>query len=189
VFNGIGGNNPVRFLKTYATMGLSNKTMVGGWSLIDEPLLKSMGDEAIGVYTGHWYTPSFESESNKRFVADMQKDYGEVPGGGAAGMYVAGQVVDAALTKTGGRIDDKAALMTAIRSAVISDTPRGHFRFDSFGNAVGPVFIRRCERRDGKLVNTVIKTYPEVTQFWTYDVKEFLAKPVYARDYPPLKAN
>ena len=187
-FNGLGGGNPVRFLQTYASMGLQEKmTMTGGWSLLDEPLLKSLGDEAIGIYTAHWYTPSYESESNKRFVATMAKDYGEVPGGGATAMYVAGQVIEAALEKTAGQIDDRKSFMDAIRSVSLPDTPRGPFHFDAFGNAVGPVFIRKCEKKDGKLVNTVIKTYPDVTQFWTYDVNWFLSQPVYSRDYPPAK--
>jgi branched-chain amino acid transport system substrate-binding protein len=33
----------------------------------------------------------------------------------------------------------------------------------------------------------VIKTYPNVSQFWTYDEKAFLAQPVYGRDEPPAK--
>jgi branched-chain amino acid transport system substrate-binding protein len=69
----------------------------------------------------------------------------------------------------------------------LTDTPRGRVRFDQYGNVVGAVFIRRCERRGGQLVNTVIKTYPSVSQFWTYNEKEFLANPVYARDYPPAR--
>jgi branched-chain amino acid transport system substrate-binding protein len=39
----------------------------------------------------------------------------------------------------------------------------------------------------GRLVNSVIKTYPDVTQFWTYDKAAFLKNPVYSRDYPPAK--
>ena len=100
-------------------------------------------------------------------------------------MYVAGQVIEAALQKTGGKIDDKQAFMDAMRGVSLADTPRGPFHFDNYGNAVGPVFIRKCERRDGKLVNTVLKTYPEVSQFWTYDPKWFLSQPVYTRNYPP----
>lgn len=70
IFNGLGGGNPVRFLQAYASLGLSQKTtMTGGWSLLDEPLLKSLGDEAIGIYTAHWYTPSFQSASNAAFMA------------------------------------------------------------------------------------------------------------------------
>jgi branched-chain amino acid transport system substrate-binding protein len=188
IFNGLGGGNPVRFLKTYADVGPGKSViMTGGWSLLDDSLLKSVGDEAIGTYTAHWYTPSYDSASNKRFVGAMQADYGEVPGGGAAGLYVAGQVIEAALQKTGGRTDDKKVFMDAMRAVTLADTPRGAFHFDKYGNAVGPIFIRQCERKDGKLVNTVIKTYPDVSQFWTYDEKWFLAQPVYSRDYPPLR--
>jgi branched-chain amino acid transport system substrate-binding protein len=188
VFNGLGGGNPIRFLQAYASLGLKDKIpMTGGWSFMDEPLLKSLGDEAIGVYSAHFYSPSIDTPSNHRFVEEMAKDYNELPGGGAAGMYVAGQVIEAALVKTGGSLDDKNAFMEAMKKVSLTDTPRGNLRFDQFGNPVGPVLIRRCERKDGKLVNTVVKTYPDVTQFWTYDVKEFLAQPAYTRDYPPAK--
>ena len=40
----------------------------------------------------------------------------------------------------------------------LTDTPRGPVKFDHLGNVVGDVFIRKCERKGGKLVNTVIKT-------------------------------
>jgi branched-chain amino acid transport system substrate-binding protein len=33
----------------------------------------------------------------------------------------------------------------------------------------------------------VIKTYPDVSQFWTYKQDEFLKNPVYSRDYPPAR--
>ena len=59
--------------------------------------------------------------------------------------------------------------------------------FDDYGNVVGNVYIRRVERKDGRLVNSVIYTYPSVSQFWTYDPKAFLANPVYSRDFPPAK--
>jgi branched-chain amino acid transport system substrate-binding protein len=185
VFSGLGGSNPVKFLRTYSDIGLREKIpMTGGWTLMDDALLKSMGDEVIGVYSANWYTPDFNSPSNQQFVADMKKDYDELAGGYAAGMYLAGQVMEAAIQKTGGDTSDKKALMNAIRSVSLMETPRGPFHFDDFGNAVGKVFIRRCERKDGKLVNTTLKVYDDVSQFWKYDQKAFLADPVYTRDYP-----
>ena len=33
-----------------------------------------------------------------------------------------------------------------------------------------------------------LKTYKDVSQFWTYDEKKFLSQPVYSRDFPPLKS-
>ena len=64
---------------------------------------------SIGIYSAHWYTPDYQSESNKRFVADLQQNYCELTGGYAAGMYVGGQVIEAVLEKTGGMTDNKEA--------------------------------------------------------------------------------
>jgi branched-chain amino acid transport system substrate-binding protein len=102
-------------------------------------------------------------------------------------MYIAGQCVEAALEKTGGKADDRKALSDALHGLVLEDTPRGHVEFDEGGNVVGSVFVRRCERKGGNLVNTTIKTYPKVSQFWTYPPTEFLKQPVYSRDNPPAK--
>ena len=187
-FNGFGGSIPVRVGRAFADLGL-NKSIIttGGSTNMDDSLLKSMGDEAIGVYSAAWYNPAVDSESNRRFVADMQKTYSELPGSYATAMYIGGQVIEAVLAKTGGKTDDKTAFRDAMRAVELSDTPRGPLRFDHLGNAVGSVYICKCERRAGKLTNVIVKTYPNVSQFWTYDEKEFLAQPVYSRDYPPAK--
>jgi len=79
-------------------------------------------------------------------------------------------------------------MIQAMRAVSLTDSPRGPFHFDHFGNVVCNVFIRRLERKDGKLVQTTIKTYPNTSQFWTFDEKWFLEQPVYSRDYPPLKS-
>ena len=71
--------------------------------------------------------------------------------------------------------------------AITVDAARGPVRFDHLGNVVGNVYIRRVERKDGRLVNRVIQTYPNVSQFWTYKEAEFLKNPVYSRDWPPAK--
>jgi hypothetical protein len=30
-----------------------------------------------------------------------------------------------------------------------------------------------------------VKTYPQVSQFWTFDPKKFIEQPVFSRDFPP----
>ena len=188
VFNGFAGSNPVKFMRSYADLGLKAKIpLTAGWTALDDALLKSVGDEAVGVISATYYTADHDSPSNKRFVAAMAKDYGVLPGAYSAAMYVAGQCVEAALGKTGGKSDDKKALSDALHGLSLEDTPRGPVTFDEGGNVVGSVFVRRCERKGGSLVNTTIKTYPKVSQFWTYPPAEFLKQPVYSRDYPPAK--
>jgi branched-chain amino acid transport system substrate-binding protein len=188
VFNGFAGSNPVKFMRAYADLGLAGRIpLLGGWTALDDALLRSLGDEAVGVMSAHWYSADFDSPSNKRFVAAMQQDYKVLPGGYAAGTYIAGQCIEAAMAKLDAKADDRIALAEGLHQVSLTDTPRGPLKIDHLGNAVGDVFIRKCERRSGQLVNTVIKRYPDVSQFWTYDEKAFLANPVYARDYPPAK--
>jgi branched-chain amino acid transport system substrate-binding protein len=187
VVNGFAGSNPLKFMRAYADLGMKRIPLLGGWTAMDDALLHSLGDEAVGVISAAWYSAAYDSESNKRFVADMHKSYGVLPGGYSAGMYIAGQCVEAAIQKRDGKADDRKTFADTLHQISLTDTPRGAFKFDHLGNVIGNVFIRRCERKDGNLVNTVIKTYPNVSQFWTYEEKEFLANPVYSRDYPPAK--
>ncbi len=188
VFNGFAGSNPVKFMRAYADLGLKGRIpLLSGWTAMDDALLRSLGDEAVGVLSAAWYSATGASESNKRFVAAMQKDYNVLPGGYSAGTYIAGQCIEAAVQKLGGQADDRKALADALHQVALTDTPRGPLKFDTYGNVVGEVFIRKCERKGKDLANTIVKTYPNVSQFWTYPEKDFLASPVYARDYPPAK--
>jgi branched-chain amino acid transport system substrate-binding protein len=188
VFTGLAGSNPVKFMRAYSDLGLKGKIpLLAGWTAMDDALLKSLGDEAVGVLSAAYYSAGADTPANQRFLATMQKEYGVLPGGYSAGMYVAGQCVEAAIQALGGQSDDRKALAEALHKVSLTETPRGAIRFDQYGNVVGEVFIRRCERKAGQLVNTVIKTYPNVSQFWTYPEKEFLASPVYSRDNPPAR--
>jgi branched-chain amino acid transport system substrate-binding protein len=187
IVQGFAGSNPLKFMKQYKAAGLK-LPVLGGETAGDDALLKSFGDEAIGLITASPYTSDLDTPSNKKFVAGMLREYDNLPGLYAAGLYINGMVAAAALEQTGGDTDDRDRLIKALRAVSLTDTPRGPFHFDHFGNVVGDIFIRRCDRKGGKLVNTTIKTYPNVSQFWTYDERWFLAQPVYSRDYPPLKS-
>jgi branched-chain amino acid transport system substrate-binding protein len=95
--------------------------------------------------------------------------------------------LEAALQATDGDTDaDK--LIAAINRVSLAETPRGPVRFDEYGNLTFTAYIRRVEKKSGKLINTTVKSYPDVSQFWRYDPKEFLKHPVFSRDFPPLKS-
>jgi branched-chain amino acid transport system substrate-binding protein len=187
VVQGFAGSNPLKFMKQYKDAGQKLPVLSGSVGC-DDALLKSFGDEALGIISCSGYSADLDTPSNKKLVEGMVKDHGNIPGIYAAGLYINGIIAEAALEKTGGKTEDREALIKAVRGVSLTDTPRGPVKFDHFGNVVGTFFIRRTERKGDKLVNTTIKTYPNVSQFWTYDEKWFLAQPVYSRDYPPLKS-
>ena len=187
IFLGLAGSNGFRFLRQFVEYGLKDKLEpVGGMTALDEAVLRNMGDEALGIVTACWYSAELDNEINKQFASSFRKQFNYDPGFYAAATYVDAAVLEAGLNSVGGKIEDKDAFMAALRATKV-DTARGPVRFDEFGNVVGNVYIRKVTRKDGRLVNSVIKTYPDVSQFWTYDPKQFLANPVYSRDFPPAK--
>src|SRR5437764_1788785 len=168
VFNGFAGSNPVKFMRAYADLGLKGRIpLLAGWTAMDDALLRSLGDEAVGVVSAAWYSADRDTPSNKRFVEAMQKDYGVLPGGYSAGMYIAGLCVEAAIQKLGGQADDRKTFAEALHQVALTDTPRGPVKFDHLGNVVGDVFVRKCERKGAQLVNTIVKTYSHVSQLRT----------------------
>ena len=188
VFAAFAGGNGVKFLKQYNEYGMKGKVPVlGAMTTVDEGILKLMGDEALNVVSSGWYTAAIGNANNKRFVEAMQREYKEDPGYYSIGAYGAALMLEQAVKAINGKVEDKDALMAALRKVELTNDPRGTLKLDALGNPLMDVYIRKVERKDGKLVNSVVKTYPAVSQFWKYDQKEFLASPVYSRDYPPAK--
>ena len=188
VFVAFAGGNGIKFVKQYNEYGLKAKIpLLGSMTVVDEGILKSMGDEALGVMSAGWYAAGIDNPANKQFVEAMNREYKQDPGYYSMGAYGAALMLEQALKDVKGNIEDKAAFMAALRKVQVNTEPRGKFSLDALGNPIMAIYIRKVERKNGKLVNTVIKTYPDVTQFWTYDKKSFLANPVYSRDYPPAR--
>ncbi len=186
IYAGFAGANGLRFLKQLREFG-NKLPVLGSATTTDEGILKQMGDEALGVISGGFYAAGLDSPESKRFVAAVNKEYGADPGYYTLGAYSAGVLVEQAAKAVGGKVEDKEAFMKALRNPGVIKDARGEWRVDEYGNPVQPIFIRKVERVGGKLVHTVLKTYPNVSQFWTYEPKAFLAAPVYSRNVPEAK--
>ena len=189
VCQGFAGSNPLRFMKAYVAAGLKYP-VVAGMTGADDALLRSFGDEALGLISATPYTVDLDTDGNKRFVASMLKNYDAIPGLYSAALYINSQVIDAGLKTLGGDLSDKDKLMATLKTISLADTPRGPLKFDHLNNAVGNIHIRRLGKDGAKygltLWNKTIKTYDNVSQFFSWPESDFLAHPVYTRDYPPL---
>src|SRR3977135_3308059 len=164
IFLGTAGSNGFRFPRQFIEYGLKDKmAVIGGMTALDESVLRNMGDEALGIVTTSWYSAELDNPLNKAVATAFRKQFKYDPGYYAGGTYVSGQVLEAALKATKANAEDKKGLMAAIRASN-AETVRGVVKFDEFGNAVGDVYIRKVARKDGRLVNSVIKTYPDVSQ-------------------------
>ncbi len=185
VFIGFAGVAALRFLKQFDEAGLKGKIpILANQTAVDEALLKSMGDEAIGVTSTMHYSAALDTPQNKKFVASYRQAYNADPGYYSVGAYTAGLFLKQALEKVRGKAEDTDAFLKALRSVSIPDAPGGPIRLDKYGQPVHNIYIRRVERKDGRLQNVVIQTIENVTQFWNYPEDQFLKQPPYSRNYP-----
>jgi branched-chain amino acid transport system substrate-binding protein len=183
VFAAFAGGNGIKFLGQYKNYGMEIPVL-GAMTTVDEGILKSMGKEAVGVISSGWYSAGTDTPANKKFVEAVRGKYGADPGYYTVGAYMACQFLNSALEAVDGNVEDKDAFMKALRNIDIPESPYGAVKLDKYGQPVMDIAIRKVEEKDGRLQNIVIKTYPAVSQFWTYNPEEFLKAPVYSREYP-----
>ena len=182
-----GGLSP-RFVKAWSDFGLKDRfPLVGIGTLTDENVLKGMGDEALGVITSLIYSSALDSPANRKFSAAYEKRYTRTTSLYSAEGYTAARFYYDALKAINGEAEDREKLLAALRRVEVTDDARGPMKTDELGNPIQNVYIRKVERVGGKLQNTVIHTYPNVSQFWTYNKDEYLKTPPYDRNYPPCK--
>src|SRR6185437_1367040 len=175
IYTGFAGSNPLRFLKAFAEFGLKDKVAVlGNTTMTDEGILKAMGEESVGVYSAGWYAAGLDTPDNNKFVAGINAAYKHDPGFYTAGPYTALLIIEQALKTTGGNTDDAAAFLKAMHEVRLTHGPIGPVRLDEYGTPILDIHIRKVARMNGKLTNTIVKTYPQVSQFWTYDPKQFV---------------
>jgi branched-chain amino acid transport system substrate-binding protein len=182
------GADALRFTKQFAESPLKGKIpMIGGGTLTDEHVLRTMGDEVLGVVTALHYSAALDNPLNRKFAQAYEAKYKQIPSYYSEGPYVTGIALKAAIESIGGEVENGDKLITAIRKVDLSASPRGPIKFDDYGNPIQNIYVRKVERVGGRLQNTVIHTFPNVTQFWTYKPEDFLKNPVYSRDFPPCK--
>lgn len=167
VFAHFSGTDSIRFVKQYDEYGLKRKlTLLGSGDLLDESSLPSQGDSALGILSASHYSAVLDIPENKKFVKDYQTKYGEPPSMFAEQGYVAARIIADALNSTGGNTSDTDKLLAAV-SQVKFVAPQGPFRFDPVTqNVIFNTYIRRTDKIEGQLVNTVIETIPDVADYW-----------------------
>jgi len=185
------GPMSLQFPKQLRASG-NKKPIVAGGTSYDEFALPFMGDEVIGDISSLQYSAALETPKNEAFVKSYRSKYGKVPSYFSESNYTTAQLIDDVIKKAHGKWPG-AEQFIKMASAVKIDAVRGPVSFDAERNPVQNIYIKKVEKKKmfgydkAELWNTVIKTYPAVSQFWTYGKDAFLKQPVYSRDYPPCK--
>jgi branched-chain amino acid transport system substrate-binding protein len=124
------GGLGVNFVKQFHQAGLGKNTIVLSASTVDGTTLPALKDAALGWKSGTYWGPDFKNEANQKFVEAFEKKTGRIPSQYAAQSYDAAQLLDSAIRKVGGKIEDKKAFHAALMAADFKSI-RGNFKFNT----------------------------------------------------------
>ena len=178
----------VRFAKQYGEALGGRVPLIGTGVFTDQSALSGMGDEVIGHIGTMIWAPTLDNAANRTFMKIAEAKLKRTPSYFHAVMYSSGRWIVEAARSLQGNVEDRDRFLAALRRASeTTEDPRGTIKLDEYGNPTENVYIVRVDKVAGRLQNTVIHTYPMVSQFWTYKPDEFLKTPPYDRAYPPVK--
>ncbi len=124
------GGLGVNFVKQYQQAGLLGKIPLLTTSTTDGLNLPAQRDAALGVVSGTFWGPDFKNAANVKFVADFEKKYNRIPSQYAAQAYDSALLLDSAIGKVKGNVNDKRAFMAALKEADFRSV-RGSFKFNN----------------------------------------------------------
>src|SRR5512140_279837 len=160
------GGMGINFIKQYAAAGLSKDVpLFGPGFSADEDVIKAVGDAMVGMTNASQWAHDLPVAENRKFVADFEKDYGRLPSLYASQGYDAALLIDSAVRKVKGNLDDKNALRGALAAADFKSV-RGPFRFNRNQYPVQDYYLRVIEkdargRVTNRTVGTVFRNHPD----------------------------
>lgn len=130
VFAFYPGGLGIQFVQQYVQAGLKTQFPLYSSYTIDNLTLPAVGESAIGLTVTASYNDDMDNAQNKKFVADFNKKYNHGPSFYSAQAYDAAMLLDSAVRKVGGKIENKAAFLAALKAADFKSV-RGKFKFNT----------------------------------------------------------
>ncbi len=157
VFIFLPGGMGINFIKQFAAAGLSKniQLFVPGYSA-DEDTIKPVGSALLGAVNTSFWGHDLDNPQNKKFVADFEKDYGRLPTLYAAQGYDTAMLIDSAVRKVKGNVEDKVAFRKALMAADFKSV-RGNFKFNKNQYPIQDYYLRvvRTDEK-GRITNRLM---------------------------------
>ena len=126
------GGMGINFIKQMKQSGLLDKLPVMSVFTVDGTTLPALRSQAEGVVAGAMWDASLESKYSREFEQAFQARYKRVASMYAAAGFDAANLLNAAITKLGGKVSDKTALAAAVKTVGAEfQSVRGPFRFNN----------------------------------------------------------
>jgi branched-chain amino acid transport system substrate-binding protein len=148
------GGMGINFVKQFVNAGLTKDTQLFAPGFVaDQDILQAVGPSMLGLFNAAHWSPDLDNAQNRRFVAAFEKEYGRKPSIFASQGYDEAMLLDAAIRKVNGKVEDRKAFYAALRS-VPWESVRGEMRFSKNGFPVNDFYLRVVSKdAEGRLTN------------------------------------
>ena len=156
--NASGGG--VQFIKSMRAAGLGNTKFLATGDLVDEALLPTEGDSALGITTTYVYSAMHRSALNRQFITDFQAAFGskQLPDFIAVQAYDALAAAYKSVAAQKGTIDPDKTM--AVVKTLKFESPRGPVQIDpNTRDLIQTVYFRKTDRKAGVLGNYEFTEY------------------------------
>jgi branched-chain amino acid transport system substrate-binding protein len=150
VFAFYPGGLGINFVKQYAQAGLKDQIPLYTAYTVDYTTLPAIGEDAVGLLRTSSWDPDSANPVNKRFIADFEAKFGRTPSEYAGHAYDTIMLLDAAVREVKGKIEDKPALLAALKKANFKSF-RGNFRFNTNNFPILDYYLGRVVKEGAKL--------------------------------------
>jgi branched-chain amino acid transport system substrate-binding protein len=180
------GADRVRLFEAWFNFGMDKKHKIYGNYWMQQDVLPQLDDRAVGLIGNSLnYAAGLKTPENEAFTMAFAKAYKRLPSWFGESAYTAGLWTKTAIDSIDGKVEDRAAFLKAMRTVSVK-APRGPLKLDAFDNPVQNVYISKIEKikhpvLGDVLVNVPVKTYENVSQFWTWSPEDFLKRGPYKR--------
>ncbi len=155
VFVFLPGGMGIQFVKQYAQAGLRGKLPLYSVYTAGAVTLPAQKESALGMFGTMFWSPDLGNPVNVKFVADFRAKYGYIPSFYGAQSYDTVMLIDTAIRAVGGNLDDKEALIAAIRKADFPSV-RGTFKYNNNHFPIQNFYLREVVK-DGDDYTTKIR--------------------------------
>src|SRR5262245_18459821 len=163
VFIFVPSGQGASLMRQFVDRGLAKAVikLLGDVSVLDDQLLDSIGDAALGIVSAYHYSDAHPSALNKKFTADFEKAAGMRANMMGVGAYDGMAAIYHALQATKGDTDGT-KLVEALKDAKW-ESPRGPIAIDpATRDVVHNIYLRRTEKVGTRYQNVEFETYPMV---------------------------
>ncbi len=160
IYTFFAGGAAITFVKQYHDFGVKKDIpLYGAGFLTSAAYVHVQGEAADGTVAALHYVPAIDTPENKKFQDAYQAAHGKTGSEFAVAGYDAAHLIVQAVKQANG---DGEAFKAAL-SKVEFNGPRGPLRIDpATNNVVQNIYLFKNEFKDGKVVQTILDTIPDV---------------------------